>query len=285
MPIVLDGASLAARRENIIRVEVEAWKAVHNETPTLATILVGNNLASAQYIRMKGRACNRVGMEIVNFTLPEDAAPEDVLETIDNLNRSPKIHGIMLQHPVPDPLLHLESDFFNAVLPCKDVDGVTSVSFGNFSLERTAFKPATPKGIMTLLEYYDISMKGHDVVIVGMGPILGKPLAMLMINEHATVTMCHRSTHHLEAHVRGATVVVGAAGVPNLIKDEWIRPNAILIDAGCNPGNIGDIERAAWNRSAAYTPVPGGVGPMTISTLLQQTMIATREIHYARNTG
>lgn len=274
--IVLDGKTLARQIEGELAQRVEKIKQRSGRTPILATILVGDDPASATYVRMKGNACERVGMQSMKVLLPQSTTTAELLEKIDDLNATPDVHGILLQHPVPGQIN--ERDCFDRIAIEKDVDGVTSLGFGRMALGEPAYGSATPGGIMRLLKHYNIELKGKEAVIVGRSPILGKPLAMMMLNEHATVTICHSRTLNLPEIVRRAEVVVGAVGKPEFIRAEWIRDGAVVIDAGYHPAKVGDIELSGViERCAAYTPVPGGVGPMTISTLIEQTVQAAEK--------
>jgi methylenetetrahydrofolate dehydrogenase (NADP+)/methenyltetrahydrofolate cyclohydrolase len=275
--LVLDGKTLAKQMEVELFARVEKIKERSNgKAPILATILVGNDPASATYVRMKGNACERVGMQSLKVILPEETTTEELLAKIDELNANPDVHGILLQHPVPAQIN--ERACFDRIAVEKDVDGVTTLGFGRMAMGEPAYGSATPAGIMRLLKYYGISLKGKDAVIVGRSPILGKPLAMMFLNEHATVTICHSRTQNLPEIIRRAEVVVGAVGKPEFIKGDWIRDGAIVIDAGYHPEKVGDIELSTViDRCAAYTPVPGGVGPMTIATLIAQTAEAAEK--------
>lgn len=275
--LVLDGKTLARQLEDELKARVEKIKLLsHGKAPILATILVGNDPSSATYVRMKGNACERVGMESLKVFLPEETTTAELLDRIDQLNSNTDVHGILLQHPVPAQID--ERACFDRIAIEKDVDGVTALGFGRMALGEPAYGSATPSGIMRLLEHYGISLKGRDAVIVGRSPILGKPLAMMFLNEHATVTICHSRTQNLPEIVRRAEVVVGAVGKPQFIKSDWIREGAIVIDAGYHPEKVGDIElEPVIERCAAYTPVPGGVGPMTIVTLIAQTVEAAEK--------
>jgi len=280
--IVLDGKSLAQKIEGELVHRVAKIKEVTGETPILATILVGDDPASATYVRMKGNACERVGMESLKVALPVKTTTQSLLDQIDNLNAHPRVRGILLQHPVP---AHInERRCFDRIRIDKDVDGVTSLGFGMMSLGERAFGSATPAGIMRLLAHYGIDVAGLRAVIVGRSPILGKPMAMMLLNAHATVTICHSRTRDLPAIIGQADVVVGALGKPEFIRGAWIRDGAIVIDAGYHPGRVGDIELAAViGRMRAYTPVPGGVGPMTIATLLTQTVEAAERVAFGED--
>ncbi|HOH08940.1 MAG TPA: bifunctional methylenetetrahydrofolate dehydrogenase/methenyltetrahydrofolate cyclohydrolase FolD [bacterium] len=274
--MILDGKALARQMEQELAVRVEKIKNISGKTPILATILVGDDPASATYVRMKGNACQRVGMESLRVILPQSTTTERLLEEIDALNANPDVHGILLQHPVPAQID--ERACFDRIALSKDVDGVTALGFGRMALGEPAYGSATPAGIMRLLAHYEIPLKGKEAVVVGRSPILGKPVAMMLLNAHATVTVCHSRTQNLAEVVRRADIIVGAVGKPEFIRGEWIKPGAVVIDAGYHPGNIGDIELAAVVEScSAYTPVPGGVGPMTIATLMAQTVEAAEK--------
>lgn len=272
--ILLDGKSLAAQTETELAARVAALKARnHQQTPILATILVGDDPSSMTYVRMKGNACRRVGMDSRAIHLPASTRTEELLEAIDALNADPNVHGILLQHPVPAQID--ERRCFDRISIRKDVDGVTSLGFGIMALGGDAFGSATPAGIMRLLEHYGIELAGKRAVVVGRSAILGKPMALMLSNANATVTLCHSRTRDLEAEVRRAEIVVGAVGKPRFIRSEWIADGAVVVDAGYHVGGIGDIDHAGLTeRCAALTPVPGGVGPMTISTLIRQTLEA-----------
>ncbi len=274
--MILDGKALARQMEQELAVRVEKIKEKTGQTPILATILVGDDPASATYVRMKGNACQRVGMESLRVILPQSTTTAQLLAEIDALNANPDVHGILLQHPVPSGID--ERACFDRIAIAKDVDGVTALGFGKMALGEPAYGSATPAGIMRLLEHYQISLKGKEAVVIGRSPILGKPVAMMLLNAHATVTICHSRTQNLPEVVRRADIIVGAVGKPEFIRGEWIKPGAIVVDAGYHPGNIGDIELSAVMESCtAYTPVPGGVGPMTIATLIAQTVEAAEK--------
>ncbi len=270
--LVLDGKHVAQLTETELSSRVEQIKTQSKgKTPILATILVGDDPASATYVKMKGNACRRVGMESLAIELPSTTRTNDLLRTIEELNSNPDVHGILLQHPVPSQID--ERAAFDIIALDKDVDGVTCLGFGRMSMGESAYGCATPQGIMRLLAHYDINLEGKHAVVVGRSPILGKPMAMMMLQANATVTICHSKTQHLAALIKQADVIVGAVGRPEFIRAQWIKDGAVVIDAGYHPGGVGDIELAPLlDRVAAYTPVPGGVGPMTINTLIQQTV-------------
>ncbi len=269
--LILDGKALAQKTEAELSQRVSKLKETRGKTPILATILVGDDPASATYVKMKGNACSRIGMESLKVELPASTTTQSLLQTIKELNENPEVHGILLQHPVPS---HIdERACFDAIDLKKDVDGVTCLGFGRMSMGESAYGCATPKGIMRLLEAYDIELSGKHAVVIGRSPILGKPMAMMLLNADATVTICHSRTKDLEAHVKQADIVVAAVGKPEFIKAQWIKDGAVVVDAGYHPGGVGDVELGPLNdRAAAITPVPGGVGPMTINTLIYQSV-------------
>ena len=272
---ILDGKKLASDSEKEILESVSVLKE-KGIIPTLATILVGDDPASETYVRMKQETCKRVGMESLAINLPKETSTEELLLKIDELNNDKKIHGILLQHPVPNQIN--ERECFERISIEKDVDGVTCLGFGRMSMGLSAYGSCTPAGIMRILEFYDVDISGMNAVVVGRSPILGKPMAMMLLNKNATVTICHSRTKELEDHVRNADLVVGAVGVPKLIKKEWLKKGAVVIDAGYHPEKCGDIDLDGIEEIASsYTPVPGGVGPMTINTLILNTMEAARK--------
>ncbi|MEO0444142.1 MAG: bifunctional methylenetetrahydrofolate dehydrogenase/methenyltetrahydrofolate cyclohydrolase FolD [Pseudomonadota bacterium] len=270
--LILDGKALAAKTEMELIERVATLRSRNGGyPPILATILVGDDPASATYVTMKGNACERIGMESVRIELPSSTTTEQLLNKIGELNTNDDVHGILLQHPVPEHIN--ERSCFDAIDLRKDVDGVTCLGFGRMSMGEAAYGCATPKGIMRLLDAYNIPLAGKHAVVVGRSAILGKPMAMMLLGANATVTICHSRTQNLEDHIKQADIVVGALGRPEFIKADWIKNGAIAVDAGYHPGGIGDIELAPLvDKVAAYTPVPGGVGPMTINTLIYQTV-------------
>ncbi len=273
-PIVLDGKTLSKELESSLAVRAQRIIERTGRIPVLATILVGDDPASATYVKMKGNACQRVGIESRKVELPKETTTEELLAKIDELNTDPAVEGILLQHPVPSQID--ERACFDRIALEKDVDGVTSLGFGRMAMGEFAFGSATPAGIMRLIDHYRIDPKGKHAVVVGRSPILGKPLAMMLLNRHATVTICHSRTVDLPSIAKTADIIVGAVGIPRFIKADWIKDGAIIIDAGYHPAEkCGDVDlEAAAAKSSAYTPVPGGVGPMTIATLIAQTVEA-----------
>ncbi len=275
--IVLDGKALASKIEADLAARVAAIKARSGRTPILATILVGADPASATYVKMKGAACARVGMNSLKLELPASTTTAELLAEIARLNTNPDVHGILLQHPVPHQID--ERACFDAIALEKDVDGVTCLGFGRMSMGEAAYGSATPAGIMTILKSYNIPLAGKHAVVVGRSPILGKPMALMLLGADCTVTICHSRTQNLPDFIRQADIVIGAVGKPEFIKGEWIKDGAVVVDAGYHPGGVGDIELSAVkDRAAAWTPVPGGVGPMTIATLITQTVEAGEKL-------
>lgn len=275
--LVLNGKALSLELEAELGRRVAALRArTGAEPPVLATILVGDDPASATYVKMKGNACVRVGMESRKVVLPQSTTTEQLLAEIDKLNADPRVHGILLQHPVPSQID--ERACFDRIALAKDVDGVTVLGFGRMAMGEPAYGSATPAGIMRLLAHYKIPLAGKHAVVVGRSPILGKPVAMMLLNANATVTICHSKTQGLPELVRQADIVVGAVGKPQFIKGAWVKPGAVVVDAGYHPGGVGDVEiPAVIDTCSAYTPVPGGVGPMTIATLMAQTVEAAEK--------
>jgi len=271
---ILDGKAIAQETEAELSERVAQLKEKSGgNAPILATILVGGDPASATYVRMKQNACKRVGMESIAVEMPEETTTEELLAKIDELNNNPNCHGILLQHPVPEQIE--ERDCFDSIALEKDVDGVTCLGFGRMAMGEAAYGSATPQGIMRLLQAYDIPLEGKNAVVVGRSPILGKPMAMMLLNANATVTICHSRTENLADIISRADIVVGAVGKPEFIKADWVKDGAIVVDAGYHPGGVGDIElEPLYDRAAAITPVPGGVGPMTINTLILQSVDA-----------
>ncbi|HEX5278256.1 MAG TPA: bifunctional methylenetetrahydrofolate dehydrogenase/methenyltetrahydrofolate cyclohydrolase FolD [Fluviicoccus sp.] len=275
-PLILDGKKLAALVEQDLSARVTALKTRTGRTPILATILVGDDPASATYVKMKGNACRRVGMDSLSVVMPSTTTTEELLARIQELNDDPLVQGILLQHPVPHQID--ERLCFDAISIEKDVDGVTCLGFGRMSMGEPAYGSATPQGIMTILKHYGIEMSGKHAVVVGRSPILGKPMALMLLAADATVTVCHSRTRNLADHIRQADIVVGAVGKPEFIRAEWIKDGAVVVDAGYHPGGVGDIQLSGLgDRISAYTPVPGGVGPMTIATLMTQTVMAAEK--------
>jgi methylenetetrahydrofolate dehydrogenase (NADP+) / methenyltetrahydrofolate cyclohydrolase len=272
---LMDGSKLAAEL-NVLTAERTAKLTAAGTTPCLATVIVGDDPASVTYVRMKENRSRKAGMESRHVGLPEETTTEELVAVISGLSADPAVHGILLQHPVP---AHIdERAAFEAIDPAKDVDGVTMQSFAAVAFGRPAFASATPGGIMRLLDAYDVSPSGQHAVVIGRSPILGKPVGMLLLARDATVTYCHSRTRDLPVIAATADILVAAVGRPEFVRGDWIKPGAVVIDAGSNPGNVGDVAfEEALAVARLITPVPGGVGPMTIATLLAQTVDAAEQ--------
>ncbi|MCW2935696.1 MAG: methylenetetrahydrofolate dehydrogenase and methenyltetrahydrofolate cyclohydrolase [Actinomycetia bacterium] len=273
---LMDGTSLAAR---IVAKAGERAAEISQRTgtvPCLATVLVGDDPASATYVKMKQARCRKAGINSRYVALPATATTGEVVNAVTALSEDPAVHGILLQHPAPYQVD--ERAGFEAIDPAKDVDGVTLHSYATMSFGLPGFASCTPGGIMRLLDEYGVELAGRHAVVVGRSPILGKPSGMLLLGRDATVTYCHSHTADLHAITRDADVLVAAIGRPHFIPGDEIKPGAVVIDAGYNPGNIGDVDFETASRVAGLiTPVPGGVGPMTIAVLLEQTVTAAAQ--------
>lgn len=278
---ILDGTATAKQIRADLAERVEELKSRRGITPRLAVILVGDDPASVTYTRMKKRACEAAGMISDLIVMPADSTQDFVKDTIAQLNTDPMVHGIMVQHPVPSHLDEL--DILSTVAVEKDVDGISAMSLGKLVLGTADYTSCTPQGIVTLLEKYNIPIKGAEAVVVGRSIILGKPAALALLERHATVTICHSRTKNLADVVRRADIVVAALGRAEYIKGDWIKEGAVVIDAGYNKvegrdKDVGDVEfEAAAERAGWITPVPGGVGPMTIAMLLTHTVKAAEK--------
>lgn len=273
--LILDGDRVAAEiRESLAnRVSRLTDEGI---IPCLATILVGDDPASATYVRMKANACKRLGIQSKRIDLGADTTTEELIAVIHQLNEDPDVHGILLQHPVPESID--ERAAFEAICIDKDVDGVTTLGFAQNAFGIAAYPSCTPAAIMTILDHYSISIEGKHAVVVGRSPILGKPVSMMLLNRNATVTICHSKTKDLDVHIQSADIVVAAVGKPKFIQGGWIKPGAVVLDAGYNEGNVGDVDyEACLDRASAITPVPGGIGPVTIATLLKHTVDAAEK--------
>ncbi|MFE9173036.1 bifunctional 5,10-methylenetetrahydrofolate dehydrogenase/5,10-methenyltetrahydrofolate cyclohydrolase [Streptomyces kebangsaanensis] len=270
---LMDGTALARRVVEETAEQAAALTGRTGTVPCLATVLVGEDPASVTYVRMKQNRCRRAGIGSRHVALPAETTTEELVGTLRSLSEDPAVHGILLQHPVGD---HIdERAAFEAIAPEKDVDGVTFASFAAMSFGLPGFVSCTPGGILRLLDEYGVELGGRRAVVVGRSAILGKPVGMLLLARDATVTYCHSRTADLPSVVREADVVVAAVGRPRLIRGQDVKPGAVVIDAGYNPGNVGDVDYdSAVERASLITPVPGGVGPMTIATLLEQTVHA-----------
>lgn len=270
---ILDGTATAAATYDAIADDVATFTSKYGRQPLLATVLVGDDPASHTYVKMKANRCAKAGMLSRRVELAETTTTEELVAVITDLSNDPEVDGILLQHPVPHQID--ERAAFEAIAPSKDVDGVTRTSFAMMSFDEGGYRSATPGGIIALLDAYDVEVAGKHAVVIGRSAILGRPVGMLLLARDATVTFCHSRTTDLADHVSRADIVVAAVGRAELVRGEWIKPGAVVIDAGYNEGNVGDVEyEAAAERASLITPVPGGVGPMTIATLLRQTVDA-----------
>jgi methylenetetrahydrofolate dehydrogenase (NADP+) / methenyltetrahydrofolate cyclohydrolase len=270
---LMDGTELARKIVRRCAARVGELAASAGVVPCLATVLVGEDPASVMYVRMKERRCEQAGLRSRHVALPASVTTAELVAAIAGLSSDPQVHGILLQHPVPAQVD--ERAAFEAIAPGKDVDGVTMRSFAAMAFGSRGFAACTPAAIMRLLDEYLIDPSGNHAVVVGRSPILGKPTGMLLLGRDATVTYCHSRTRGLPDLVRSADLVVAAVGRPEFVRGDWIKPGAVVIDAGYNPGNIGDVAFTEAQRRAAYlTPVPGGVGPVTIAMLLEHTVDA-----------
>jgi len=266
----MDGRLLATRLLKEAMAKVEKIRNGAGATPALATVIVGDDEASHTYVRMKRKRCEDAGMKSLRVELPLGTTTDQLVAEIKKLADDDTVHGILVQHPVPKPIDKRAA--FEAIPVSKDVDGVTSGTLGRTILGMPAYASCTPRGIMQLLEEYNVELDGAHAVVIGRSPILGRPMASMLINAHATVTLCHSRTRSLPSIVRNADVLIAAVGRPRFVKGGWIKIGAVVIDAGYNPGNIGDVDfDGAIEPASLITPVPGGVGPMTIATLIDQT--------------
>ncbi|WP_066164598.1 bifunctional methylenetetrahydrofolate dehydrogenase/methenyltetrahydrofolate cyclohydrolase FolD [Aliarcobacter cryaerophilus] len=277
--VLLDGKILSAKIKEEVKVEVTQIVKEKNITPGLAVILVGNDAASATYVASKAKACKDAGIYSVVHEMPESITQEELLETINMMNNNPKLDGILVQLPLPK---HIDTTtVLEAINPLKDVDGFHPYNVGRMVSNLDSFLPATPFGVMRMFEEHNIELSGKDVVVIGSSDIVGKPMASLLINKKATVTVCNSRTKDLKAHTSKADIVIIAVGVPYLLKEDMVKDGAIVIDVGINRLDTGKLVGDAdfeglKNKCSFLTPVPGGVGPMTIAMLLKNTIKASK---------
>lgn len=277
--MVIDGKALAKRVRDEIKAGVQELHAGYGVVPGLGVVLVGDDPASHVYVRNKEKACAEVGIDSKEHLLPASVSQDALLEVVESLNEDPAVHGILVQLPLP---AHVCTDeVLEAVAPHKDVDGFHPMNQGLLLSGREGFRPCTPMGIMRMLESVDCDPKGKNAVVIGRSNIVGKPVALMLLARHATVTICHSRTQELAAEVARADIIVAAIGKAGAVRGEWIKPGAVVIDVGINrlpSGRLaGDVDFAtARERASAITPVPGGVGPMTICMLLQNTYVSAR---------
>ncbi len=276
---ILDGKAIAAELRATIRDEVQALLAVGHRPPGLAVVLVGEDPASQVYVRNKERACQEVGFHSELIRLPAETSEGELIELIDELNHRNEIDGILVQLPLPG---HIDEEtVIERILPTKDVDGFHPYNMGRLTLRMPLLRPCTPKGVMTMLGRTGVNLEGLDAVIIGQSNIVGRPMALELLMARCTITVCHSRTRDLADKVRGADLLVAAVGRPEFVPGDWIKPGAIVIDVGINrreDGSLcGDVDfEAAKEKAAWITPVPGGVGPMTVATLLENTLQAAK---------
>ena len=278
MAILIDGKQLAKKIRSNLKIECEELK-TKGINPKFAVIMVGNDSSSKIYVKSKSKACEEIGIEFEEFLLSEDITQENLENLIEELNQNEKVHGILVQSPIPKNLDVNRA--FEKIAPEKDVDGFNSVNVGKLALNRDTFVSCTPYGIMKMFEEYQIDLTGKEVVIVGRSNIVGKPLIQCVLNKNATVTVCHSKTKNLAEHTRRADVLIAAIGKPHFITADMVKENAVVIDVGINrteEGKIlGDVEFETVEKKAEYiTPVPGGVGPMTIAMLMNNVIKAAQ---------
>lgn len=274
---LIDGKKISQERLQLVSAAVAKRLESGLRAPCLAVVLVGDNPASAVYVRNKKAACQKCGIRSLSYELPASTSQEDLLKLIDELNANAEVDGILVQLPLPEGLD--SQAVLERIHPDKDVDGFHPYNVGRLVVKMPLMRPCTPKGVMTLLEAYGIDPKGKKAVVVGASNIVGRPQALELLLARATVTICHSATENLDKEVGAADIVVVGVGIPNFVKGEWIKPGAVVIDVGINrleDGSLcGDVEfDVAKERAGMITPVPGGVGPMTIATLLENTLHA-----------
>jgi methylenetetrahydrofolate dehydrogenase (NADP+)/methenyltetrahydrofolate cyclohydrolase len=278
MADLIDGKAIAQQVRDDVREEVAAWVAMGHEPPGLATVLVGDDPASAIYVGGKQKASAEVGIRGFDHRLPADAPHDEVARVLAELNADPAVSGILLQLPTPPQVDG--GALSESILPSKDVDGLTPISVGLLNKARPGLRPCTPSGVMELLRRHDVELEGAEAVVVGRSDLVGKPMSALLLQANATVTICHSRTRDLAAACRRADVLIAAVGVPELVRGDWVKEGAVVIDVGMNrteAGLTGDVDFAgARERARLITPVPGGVGPMTIAMLLKNTVLAAR---------
>ena len=274
---LIDGKKISQQRIEAVAQAVKARQEKGLHTPCLAVVLVGDDPASAVSVRNKKLACQKSGIESRSYELPSETTQDDLLKLVDELNGDPAVDGILVQLPLP---AHIDSQaVLERIVPHKDVDGFHPYNVGRLVVKMPLMRPCTPKGVMTLLEAYGIDPKGKKAVVVGASNIVGRPQALELLLSRATVTICHSATQNLADEVAAADILVVGVGIPNFVKGEWVKPGAVVIDVGINrldDGSLcGDVEfDVAKERASMITPVPGGVGPMTIATLLENTLHA-----------
>jgi methylenetetrahydrofolate dehydrogenase (NADP+)/methenyltetrahydrofolate cyclohydrolase len=279
---LIDGKSIAAVVKQSVKTRIDQRRLNGQRIPGLAVILVGTDPASEVYVRNKRKACDDAGLLSHSYDLPPETTEKELLALIDRLNDDPTIDGILVQFPLPD---HINPDLVTErILPDKDVDGFHPYNIGRLALRRPALRSCTPRGVITLLEHTGEEFYGREAVVVGASNIVGRPMYLELLLAGCTVTTCHRFTRDLDLHVARADILVVAVGKPDVVSGAWVKPGATVIDVGINRQEdgtlVGDIGfDAAYERAAWITPVPGGVGPMTVATLLENTLYAAEHLH------
>lgn len=279
---ILDGKAIAAEVRNVVREKVQERLETGLRAPGLAVILVGRQPASEVYVRNKRKACLEAGINSMSYDLPGQVPEADLLDLIQRLNDDPMVDGILVQLPLPD---HIDPErVIEHIHPDKDVDGFHPYNVGRLALRMPVLRPCTPRGIVTLLERTGVSLAGKEAVVVGASNIVGRPMALELLMARCTVTVCHSATEDLAGHTRGADILVVAVGRPKLVPGDWVKPGAVVIDVGINrqPDGrlVGDVDfESVRHRAGWITPVPGGVGPMTVATLLENTLEAATVLH------
>ncbi|WIG55321.1 MAG: methenyltetrahydrofolate cyclohydrolase /methylenetetrahydrofolate dehydrogenase (NADP+) [Rhodanobacteraceae bacterium] len=278
---ILDGRKIAGEVLDRVAAGVKARVDAGKAAPGLAVVLVGADPASAVYVKNKRKACQQVGFKSFDFDLPAQTSETDLFALVDRLNADPKVHGILVQLPLPS---HVNATaLIDRIDPRKDVDGFSAINLGHLALRRFGLRPCTPKGVMTLLGHTDRPVRGQHAVVVGVSNHVGRPLALELLIAGCTTTCCHKFTQGLEHYVREGDIVVAAVGRPGVVRGEWIKPGAVVIDVGINRMDdgrlVGDVEfEPAAERASWITPVPGGVGPMTVATLMENTLEAAQAL-------
>ena len=282
---IIDGKSIASDLLDIVRNTILANKSAGIRNPCLAVILIGDNPASHVYVKNKKLACEKVGIKSVSYDFKESITEQELLKLVNDINLNSEVDGILIQSPLPD---HINEDnIIKAIDPLKDVDGFHPINIGLLAIRQPKLRPCTPYGVIRMLKASNINLEGLDATIVGVSNNVGRPMALELLIEKCTITSCHSKTKDIEGKVRQADLVVVAAGKQNLVRGEWIKKGAIVIDIGINRINgklVGDVEFDVASQNAAYiTPVPGGVGPMTVATLMENTLIAQTELRVFKN--
>lgn len=282
MAEIIDGKLVSEKIRSELASEIEAFKSNYGISPGLAVVIVGNDPASLVYVRNKRRACEQVGINSYEYALPADVSEEELLKCIEELNERSDVHGILVQLPLPKHIN--EERIINSINPSKDVDAFHPTNVGKILIGNYDLLPCTPSGIIDLLDYYKISILSKKCVVIGRSNIVGKPMLHLLLERHGTVTICHSKTENIQEEIRNADILVVAVGKPEFIKGDMIKSGAVVIDVGINRNHegklVGDVEFSSTSKVASYiTPVPGGVGPMTITTLLKNTLYAARAVY------